>query len=80
MAQFKLEVRKQFGMFQHRVFKTGDSAPDFAGNDKSIKDMLTTVQGALKGAGVKPADEIVFRTVAYTDHDALLHFLRDAPY
>jgi hypothetical protein len=80
VPQFKLEVRKQFGMFQHRVFKTGDTATDFAGNDKSVKDMLATVQGALKVAGVKPGDEIVFRTVAYGDHDVLYSFLRDAPY
>lgn len=80
MANYVLEVRKQYGTFQNRVFAKGQAAPEFAGNDTSPTDMVASVKDGFKSAGVAADDTIYFRNIAYENHGDLLYVVRDAPY
>ena len=80
MAAFKLDIQKQYGVFQQRVYAQGAAAPEHAGDARSVKDMVSSVKTALGGAGVNTDDTVIFRNIAYEDQDALLLAVRDAPY
>ena len=80
MAAYKLDIRKQYGQFQQRVYSQGGSAPDHSGGARTIKEMVTNVKQALGDAGVSPDDTVIFRNISYENHDDLLLAIRDAPY
>jgi len=80
VANYVLEVRKQFGTFQNRVYAKGQAAPDYAGNDKTPQTMVASVKESLEGAGVGRDDAVYFRNIAYENLDDLLFVVRDAPY
>ncbi len=80
MPAYKLDIRKQYGQFQQRVYAQGVSAPDHGGGARTVKEMVTNVQTALGDAGVSPEDTVIFRNISYEDRDTLLLAIRDAPY
>ena len=80
MAAYKLDIQKQYGVFQQRIYAQGAAPPEHAGDARSVKDMVTSVKTGLGGAGVGAGDTIIFRNIAYEDQAALLLAVRDAPY
>ena len=80
MANYVLEIRKQFGAFQCRVYGQGQAAPDYAGSASTPQDMVVAVKESIDGAGVAVGDAIYFRNIAYENVDDLLLTVRDAPY
>ena len=80
VANYVLEIRKQFGSFQQRVFVKGQAAPDYAGADTTRQTMVASVKESLTDAGVGADDAVFFRNIAYENLDDLLLVVRDAPY
>ena len=80
MGMYKLDIRKQYGKFEHRVYKQKSDAPDHAGGDSDVHQLVTAVGASLDATGVESKDTIVFRGIEYTNRDMLLFAVRDAPY
>jgi len=80
LPAYKLDIRKQFGQFEHRVYKQGGATPDHAGGARTLKEMVSNARKSLDDAGVTPDDTIIFRNISYEDQEALLLAIRDAPY
>ena len=80
MANYVLEVRKQYGSYQSRVFVKGQQAPDYAGNATALNEMVDAVKAGLEGAGIGADDAVYFRNIAYENLNDLLLVVRDAPY
>ena len=80
MATFKLEVRKQFGKFQHRVWPSGQAAPEFTGDEGSLSEMMTEVDKALDEAQVGKGDTVVFHNVGWDTRGKVMQAVRTAVY
>ncbi len=80
MATFKLEVRKQFGKLQHRLWSADKTSPDFDGPTGDLAGLLEAVHKSLEGAGVTKNDTVIFRQVGYSNREELRFAVRTAKY
>lgn len=80
MATFKLEIRKQYGKFQARVWPSGQRAPEFVGDDGTLGEMMERVQALLDDAGVAKGDTVVFRNVGWDTRAEVMEAVRTAVY
>lgn len=80
MGMYKLDIRRQYGKFEHRVYRQKSDAPDHEGDNSDVHQMITAVGASLDANGIGSQDTIVFRNIEYTSRDALLFAVREAPY
>ncbi len=80
MATYKLEIIKQFGKIQHRLFPSSGSAPDFTTPVGDVHGLLDVVTKSLDDVGVTKADTVVFRQIGYDNRDDLREAVRTATY
>jgi hypothetical protein len=80
VGAYKLDVRKQYGQFQHRVYAQGSAAPEHQGGAGNVKEMISAVEAALDGSATGKGDLIIFRNISYEDRSDLMLAIRDAPY
>jgi len=78
MATFKLEVKKEFGQFHHRVFAAAETRAPFVGPQHDLLGLLEAVDGSLAGLGAN--DTVVFRGVGYDHRPELREAVRIARY
>ena len=80
MATYKLEINKQFGQLQHRLFPSADAQPPFAKPVSDLNGLVEAVTASLDDVGVTKADTVVFRQIGYDNRDDLRHAVRTATY
>lgn len=82
MATYKLEIKKEFGQFHHRLTAPTDPVPSsvFVGPTGDLRGLLATVEQSLEARGVSAADAVVFRHVAYGTRRDLRAAVRSAVY
>ena len=80
MATFKLEIRKQYAKFQHRVWPSGQTPPEFSGDDQTLGEMMGHVEASLDEAQVGKGDTVVFRNVGWDTRAEVMEAVRTAVY
>lgn len=80
MATFKLDIRKQYGQFNRRIYAQGAAAPEFEGVFGSIQEVLASLDQAFEGAGMAKGDGVIFRNIEYSEQSELRGVVLHAPY
>lgn len=80
MATYKLEVRKEFGKLQHRLWGVGDKPPAWSEPRLELKDLLADLDEAIAAVRLKSDDSVIFRQTGYADARALREAVRTGTY
>ncbi|MCC6622878.1 MAG: hypothetical protein IT385_16585 [Deltaproteobacteria bacterium] len=80
MATYKLEVRKEFGKLQHRLWGVGDKPPGWSEPRLELRELLSDLDAALAAIHLKADDSVIFRQTGYADGRALREAVRTGTY
>lgn len=80
MATFKLEIQKQYGKFQHRVWPSGQAPAEFSGDDGTLRETMEHVEASLDAAQVAKGDTVIFRGVGWDSRREVMEAVRTAVY
>lgn len=81
MATYKVDVKMKFGKYSVHVWNATERAGDAVASDlATAKGAIDSCITAVKAAGYKEGDEVIFRDSAYASLAELKHVMSRAPY